>query len=100
MLDMQTTHHHSSFSFLTVCAAALTACGIGLTFNDVQWQLVSMASFFSGMMLAAGACLLHVIRRHRAWRIEGAILASLISLVWSAPLLPPAMQDTLIYLMP
>ena len=100
MLNMPATHHHSSFSFLTVCAAALTVCGIGLTFNDVQWQLISMASFFSGLGLAVVACLFHVIRRHRAWRIEGAILVSLMALVWSAPLLPPAMQDTLVYLMP
>lgn len=59
-----------------------------------------MASFFSGLGLAVVACLFHAIRRHRAWRIEGAILASLMALVWSAPLLPPAMQDTLVYLMP
>lgn len=100
MLNMQSIRHHSSFSFLTVSAAALTACGIGLTFNDVQWQLVSMASFFSGVRLAACACLLHAIRRHRAWRIEGVILVTLMALVLSEPLLPAAMQDTLIYLMP
>lgn len=100
MLNMHAIRHHSSFSFLTICAAALTVCGIGLTFHDVQWQLVSMASFFSGLGLAAGACLFHAIRRHRAWRMEGAILVSLMALVWSAPLLPSAMQDTLIYLMP
>ena len=100
ILNMQATHHHSSFSFLTVCAAALTVCGIGLTFSNVQWQLVSMASFFSGLGLAASSCLFHAMRRHRAWRIEGAILVSLIALVWSSPLLPPAMQNTVVYLMP
>ena len=97
---MQAIRHHSSFSFLTVSAAALTICGIGLTFNDVQWQLVSMASFFSGIFLAACACLLHVIRRHRAWRVEGMILVTLTAFVLSEPLLPVAMQDMLIYLMP
>lgn len=92
--------HHESFSFLTTSAIGLTLCGLGLTFNSIEWQLISMASFFGGIMLAAYGCVLHAIQNHQAWRVESALLVIFMVVLLAEPLLPTAVQDTLIYLKP
>jgi hypothetical protein len=79
--------HHESFSFLTTSAIGLTLCGLGLT-------------FIGGIMLAAYGCVLHAIQNHQAWRVESALLVIFMVVLLAEPLLPTAVQDTLIYLMP
>jgi|GEM_PF-488153 hypothetical protein len=100
VLNMLTSHHHGSFSFLTTGAIALTLCGIGLTFNSIKWQLICMTCFFSGVTLVACGCFVHAIRRHRAWQIESLILMILMVIFLAEPLLPAVVQDTLTYLIP
>ena len=75
-------------------------CGAMLALQDVQWLLVSMASFHAGVVLTAVALCLHGWRRHRAWRLEFLILVILGLLVTLAPLMPLPFQDFLEYLTP
>jgi len=85
---------------LTSGALLLIFCGVALALHDVQWQLVSMASFHAGVMLTAVALCFHAWRRHRAWRLELLVLAILGALLILAPAMPTAFQDFLEYLMP
>tara|TARA_B100000676_G_scaffold307704_2_gene366796 strand:- start:2742 stop:3035 length:294 start_codon:yes stop_codon:yes gene_type:complete len=90
---------HNS-STLTGGALFLILCGLFLAFQDVQWQLISMASFHAGIALTAVALLIHALRRHRAWRLELLVLAALGLLLMLAPALPLPFQDFLEYLIP
>ena len=91
---------HDSANALTCGALLLMFCGVMLALQDVQWQLVSMASFHAGVVLTAVALCLHGWRRHRAWRLEFLVLVILGLLVTLAPLMPLPFQDFLEYLTP
>lgn len=85
---------------LTSGALLLIFCGVLLALQDVQWQLVSMASFHAGVILTAVALCFHAWRRHRAWRLELLVLTLLGAILMLAPAMPAAVQDFLEYLMP
>jgi len=97
---MPTFRKHDSANVLTCGALLLIFCGAMLALQDVQWLLVSMASFHAGVVLTAVALCLHGWRRHRAWRLEFLILVILGLLVTLAPLMPLPFQDFLEYLTP
>jgi hypothetical protein len=97
---MPTFRKHDSANVLTYGALLLMFCGAMLALQDVQWLLVSMASFHAGVVLTAVALCLHGWRRHRAWRLEFLILVILGLLVTLAPLTPLPFQDFLEYLTP
>ena len=97
---MPTFRKHDSANVLTCGALLLMFCGAMLALQDVQWLLVSMASFHAGVVLTAVALCLHGWRRHRAWRLEFLILVILGLLVTLAPLTPLPFQDFLEYLTP
>ena len=87
-------------SMLTGGALLLIVGGLVLAFQDLQWQLVGMASFHAGVSLTAVALCIHLCRRHRAWRLELLVLVMLGVLLTLAPLLPPPFQDFFEYLTP
>ncbi|MCG8391660.1 MAG: hypothetical protein MI745_01110 [Pseudomonadales bacterium] len=97
---MQSTAAQRRISPLTGSALFLLLCGLALAFRDIQWQLVSMASFHAGIVLTALALCFHAIRRQQAWRTELAVLATLAMLLVLDPALPAPCQDVMEYLMP
>lgn len=97
---MPTCRKQAPVSALTGCALLLMLCGLALALHDVQWQLVSMASFHTGVVLTVVALCFHCWQRHRAWRLELLVLAVLGLLLTLAPLMPLPFQDFLEYLMP
>ncbi|MEE3386566.1 hypothetical protein [Alcanivorax sp.] len=98
--DMQPFREHRPTNALTPGALLLMFFGVVLALQDVQWQLVSMASFHAGVSLTAVALCIHLCRRHRAWRLELLVLVMLGVLLTLAPLLPPPFQDFFEYLTP
>ncbi|MGJ3254952.1 MAG: hypothetical protein ACFE0K_01375 [Alcanivorax sp.] len=97
---MSTFRKHDAANALTCGALLLMFGGVMLALQDVQWQLVSMASFHGGVVLTAVALCFHGWRRHQAWRLEFLVLVMLGILVTLAPLMPLPFQDFLEYLMP
>ena len=87
-------------SILTGGALLLIVSGLVLAFQDLQWQLVGMASFHAGIVLTTIALCVHALRRHRAWQVELAVLAMLGLLLALAPVMPVPVQDFLEYLIP
>ena len=71
---MQPFREQRPTNALTPGALLLMFFGVVLALQDVQWQLVSMASFHAGVSLTAVALCIHLCRRHRAWRLELLVL--------------------------
>lgn len=98
---MQTQHQaRLSISPLTLLALALILGGIVLAAQDIQWQLISMASFHGGILLTLVGLCLHLLRQHQAWHTELLILVGLASGPLWEPVLPLPLQDLLQILMP
>ena len=91
---------HGPVSALTGGALCLILCGLALALHDVQWQLISMASFHFGVALTAIGLCVHGWQHHRAWRLELLVLVILGLLLALAPLMPLPFQDFLEYLTP
>jgi len=97
---MQPSREQRPANALTSGALLLIFSGVVLALQDVQWQLVSMASFHAGVLMTAVALCVHAWRRHRVWRLELLVLLMLGLLLTLAPLMPLPFQDFLEYLMP
>ncbi|MCG8439465.1 MAG: hypothetical protein MI751_15375 [Pseudomonadales bacterium] len=84
---------------LPLLAPGLSGSGL-LMVTDVRLQLLGMALFYGGLLLAAAGTAHHVIARQPLSGTLTAMLLLFVATLGMSPALPESVQDVLVVLLP